>query len=123
MQRISINSFAVSFSIYTSKMASFLNWPLLIPLILTFTSTNANLLIPGIMSEQVELSLNSQEFVGFLQSALNGTEVELRLRCDAEVNVAFDVQFVARSSPCSKEFFVDKSRFNQVSNLLVSHLS
>ncbi|KAI6187775.1 hypothetical protein M3Y98_00281200 [Aphelenchoides besseyi] len=84
---------------------------------------HSNLLIPGIMKEEVELVSHAQEYVGFLQSALNGTEVEIRLRCNSEVNAAFEVQFVVRSSPCSKEFFVDKSRFSQVTNLLAFYFN
>lgn len=100
-------------------MVRYLSWRLFIPLFIWISITNANLLIPGIMSEEVDLAPNSQEYAGFLQLALNGTEVEIRLRCDSEMDVNFEVQFVARSSPCSKEFFVDKSRYNQVTNLLV----
>jgi hypothetical protein len=60
-------------------MARFLNWRLFIPLIgLLITNAAGNLLTPGIMSEEVELLPNTQEFVGFLQSALKGTEVEVR---------------------------------------------
>lgn len=74
------------------------------------------------MSEEVDLLPNTQEFVGFLQSALKGTEVEIRLRCNREEDIDLEVHFAVRSSPCSKEFFVDKSRFSQVTNLLVSCL-
>lgn len=80
--------------------------------------TTGNLLIPGIMVEKVELSPKSQEYLGFLQSALNKTEVEIRVKCMEDVDVEFNVQFVIRSSPCAKEFIIDKMRFSQVSNLL-----
>jgi hypothetical protein len=100
-------------------MANF--WRLFIPFVgLLISYATGNLLTPGIMSEEVEILPNTQEFVGFLQSALKGTEVELRLRCNHEEDIELDVRFAIRSSPCSKEFFVDKSRFSQVTNLLVS---
>jgi hypothetical protein len=104
--------------LHFSKMD--VRWRLIVFILNYALVANGNFLIPGIMNEKVELTPNSQEYVGFLQSALNGTEVEVRLRCDSEVNVDFEVRFVVRSSPCAKEFFVDKSRFNQVTNLLVS---
>jgi hypothetical protein len=117
-------------------MQAFLKFILLVDFVV---STNANLLIPGIMAERVEMASNAQEFVGFLQSALNGTEVEIKLKCDNEIDFDFgksclklihiylivylEIQVVARSSPCSKEFFVDKSRFNQVTNLLAFYFN
>uniref|UniRef100_A0A915DPL6 Uncharacterized protein n=1 Tax=Ditylenchus dipsaci TaxID=166011 RepID=A0A915DPL6_9BILA len=70
------------------------------------------------MTETVELSANTQEYLGFLQSALNGTEVEIRIKCEDEVDMEYDLQFVIRSSPCAKEFIIDRRRFSQVSNLL-----
>lgn len=97
-------------------MIRLLYWGLVIPLLI---NVHANLLIPGIMKEEVKLVSGAQEYVGFLQSALEETEVEVRLRCQQETNFEFEVRFVIRSSPCSKEFFVDTSRFSQVSNLLV----
>lgn len=60
------------------------------------------------------------EYVGFPQSALNGTEVEIRLNCADSSDLQFDVQFVLRSSPCDKEFF-DASRQAQVKDLLVRY--
>ncbi|KAI6241689.1 hypothetical protein M3Y99_00330500 [Aphelenchoides fujianensis] len=84
---------------------------------------NGNLLIPGIMTETVELVPKAQEYVGFLQSALNGTEVEVRLRCESDTDVDFEARFAIRSTPCAKEFFVDKSRFNQVTNLLAFYFN
>ncbi|KAL7078462.1 hypothetical protein ACQ4LE_002678 [Meloidogyne hapla] len=80
--------------------------------------TTANLLIPGIMTERVELMPKSQEYLGFLQSSLNKTEVEVRLKCLENVDIEFEAEIVIRSSPCAKEFIVDKMRFSQVSNLL-----
>ncbi|KAI1718291.1 lung seven transmembrane receptor domain-containing protein [Ditylenchus destructor] len=73
----------------------------------------ANLLIPGIMTETVQLAPNYPEYLGFLQSALNGTEVEIRIQCQEEIDVEFEVQFVIRSSPCAKEFILDKGRYDQ----------
>ncbi|KAH7732360.1 Protein C52B9.4 [Aphelenchoides avenae] len=77
-----------------------------------------NMLIPGIMSEEVELNDKTQEYLGFLQSALNQTEVEIRIKCEDDSDLEFEAQFAIRSSPCAKEFIVDKRRFSQVSNLL-----
>jgi len=45
--------------------------------------------------------------------------VELKVRCDAEVDMEFDLDFVIRSSPCAKEFIVDRRRYVEVTNLLV----
>ncbi|CAK5064183.1 unnamed protein product [Meloidogyne enterolobii] len=80
--------------------------------------TTTNLLIPGIMTEKVDLMPKSQEYLGFLQSSLNKTEVEVRLKCLENVDIEFEAEVVIRSSPCAKEFIVDKMRFSQVSNLL-----
>ena len=63
-----------------------------------------------------------QEYVGFLQSALKGTEVEIRMKCEEDVDLEFEAEFVIRSSPCAKEFIIDKRRLNTVSNLLVRQL-
>ncbi|KAL3078381.1 hypothetical protein niasHS_012042 [Heterodera schachtii] len=94
-------------------------WLLLLPSFLFLLRfSHANLLIPGIMTERVELAPKSQEYIGFLQSALNGTEVEIRVKCEEDVEIEFDVEFAIRSSPCAKEFIVDKMRFSQVNNLL-----
>lgn len=60
--------------------------------------------------------------MGFIQSALNGTELEIRIKCEEGSNVAFDIQFVLRSSPCAKEFIVDKGRLGQINDLLVSNI-
>ncbi|KAF7634810.1 hypothetical protein Mgra_00005703 [Meloidogyne graminicola] len=80
--------------------------------------TTENLLIPGIMTEKIQLMPKSQEYLGFLQSSLNKTEVEVRLKCLENVDIEFEAEIVIRSSPCAKEFIVDKMRFSQVSNLL-----
>ncbi|KHN72869.1 Transmembrane protein 87B [Toxocara canis] len=85
---------------------------------------DAHLLTPAILSTVLELKPEtagffkvSIEYVGFPQSALNGTEVEIRLTCADVSDLQFDVQFVIRSSPCDKEFF-DVSRQTQVKDLL-----
>ncbi|CAK5087275.1 unnamed protein product [Meloidogyne enterolobii] len=75
--------------------------------------TTTNLLIPGIMTEKVDLMPKSQEYLGFLQSSLNKTEVEVRLKCLENVDIEFEAEVVIRSSPCAKEFIVDKMRFSQ----------
>lgn len=64
-------------------------WRLLLSLIVYIPFTSANLLIPGIMTETVEIASNAQEFVGFLQLALNGTEVEIRVKCESEIDFDF----------------------------------
>jgi len=38
------------------------------------------------------------------------------------VDIEFEAEVVIGSSPCAKEFIVDKMRFSQVSNLLVCFL-
>ncbi|VDK54554.1 unnamed protein product [Gongylonema pulchrum] len=48
---------------------------------------------------------------------MNGTEVEIRLRCADDSDLTFQVQFVIRSSPCDKEFF-DVGRHSRVKDLL-----
>ncbi|CAD5213967.1 unnamed protein product [Bursaphelenchus okinawaensis] len=75
------------------------------------------------MKETVELQANAQEYVGFLQSALKNSEVEIRVRCQKEEDVDFTLTYVIRSSPCAKEFFVDRSRFNIVTNLLSEYFN
>ncbi|GMT36853.1 hypothetical protein PFISCL1PPCAC_28150 [Pristionchus fissidentatus] len=70
---------------------------------------HANLLIPGKSSDVVELEGAKYQLIGFPQSALNETEVEIRFTCQNEAPLEFDVQFVLRSSPCDKEFFDAKS--------------
>uniref|UniRef100_F1L0U6 Transmembrane protein 87A n=1 Tax=Ascaris suum TaxID=6253 RepID=F1L0U6_ASCSU len=79
--------------------------------------SDAHLLTPAILSTDLELKPDTVEYVGFPQSALNGTEVEIRLNCADSSDLQFDVQFVLRSSPCDKEFF-DASRQAQVKDLL-----
>ncbi|OZC09668.1 hypothetical protein X798_03362 [Onchocerca flexuosa] len=77
----------------------------------------AHLLAPAILSTKLQLKADTIEYVGFPQSALNGTEVEIRLRCADDLDLTFQVQYVIRSSPCDKEFF-DASRHIQVKDLL-----
>ncbi|VDK55949.1 unnamed protein product [Anisakis simplex] len=80
-------------------------------------TVSAHLLTPAIISTDLELKPETVEYVGFPQSALNGTEVEIRLNCMESADLQFDVQFVIRSSPCDKEFF-DVNRQGQVKDLL-----
>ncbi len=61
------------------------------------------------------------EYIGIPQSALNGTEMEIRVRCGDDADVNFTIQFVLRSSPCDKEFF-DVRRLSAVKDLLVGRL-
>uniref|UniRef100_A0A0R3RI52 Ephrin RBD domain-containing protein n=1 Tax=Elaeophora elaphi TaxID=1147741 RepID=A0A0R3RI52_9BILA len=65
----------------------------------------AHLLAPAILSTKLQLKADTIEYVGFPQSALNGTEVEIRLQCADDSDLTFQVQYVIRSSPCDKEFF------------------
>ncbi|MCP9259495.1 Transmembrane protein 87B [Dirofilaria immitis] len=75
-------------------------------------------LSPAILSTKLQLKADTIEYVGFPQSALNGTEVEIRLRCSDDSDLTFQVQYVIRSSPCDKEFF-DASR--RVQNFYFEH--
>ncbi|CAI5455060.1 unnamed protein product [Caenorhabditis angaria] len=67
--------------------------------------TNANLLMPGIYKETIELQIGKYQLIGVPQAALNGTEVQLEFTCDPDVDLEFDAEYVLRSSPCDKEFF------------------
>ncbi|VDM74930.1 unnamed protein product [Strongylus vulgaris] len=59
--------------------------------------------------------------IGFAQSALNQTQVEIRLSCVEEnVDMVFQVEYALRSSPCDKEFF-DAKRADNLRKLLDSH--
>ncbi|VDK68081.1 unnamed protein product [Litomosoides sigmodontis] len=77
----------------------------------------AHLLAPAILSTKLQLKADTIEYVGLPQSALNGTEIEIRLQCADDSDLTFQVQYVIRSSPCDKEFF-DASRHVQVKDLL-----
>ncbi|MFH4978586.1 hypothetical protein AB6A40_005295 [Gnathostoma spinigerum] len=90
---------------------------LIIVFLAIFSICSANLLWPAILSTTIELNSNTIEYVGFPQSALNRTEVQISLLCADNLNVEFDVQFVLRSSPCDKEFF-DVRRQAEVKELL-----
>ncbi|KAK0397125.1 hypothetical protein QR680_001995 [Steinernema hermaphroditum] len=85
--------------------------------LLVAQSIAANLLIPGIMHDNIVLKKDTNEFLGFPQAALKGTEVEIKLECEGQVDTKFTVQYVIRSSPCDKEFF-DIRRQNSVRELL-----
>lgn len=79
---------------------------------------HGNLLSAGILTETVSLRPNNYQMIGFAQSALNQTEIEIRLACVAEnVDMDFQVQYVIRSSPCDKEFF-DAKRAENLKKLL-----
>ncbi|CAJ0575082.1 unnamed protein product, partial [Mesorhabditis spiculigera] len=74
-------------------------------LLLGVARVEANLLMKGIASEVIELNKDQYQLVGFPQSALNQTELELSFDCPNELDLEFTVQFAIRSSPCDKEFF------------------
>ncbi|CAB3399907.1 unnamed protein product [Caenorhabditis bovis] len=67
--------------------------------------TAANLLMPGIYDETIEVQEGKYQLIGVPQAALNGTYVQLEFSCDPEVDLQFEVEYVLRSSPCDKEFF------------------
>uniref|UniRef100_A0A1I7YBS3 Histone_H2A_C domain-containing protein n=1 Tax=Steinernema glaseri TaxID=37863 RepID=A0A1I7YBS3_9BILA len=69
------------------------------------------------MHDSIVLKKGTNEFLGFPQAALNGTEVEIKLECEGQVAAEFTVQYVIRSSPCDKEFF-DIHRRDSVRELL-----
>nr|CDP99954.1 Bm2893, isoform a [Brugia malayi] len=77
-------------------------WWLFVVAIILNGSCLSHLLAPAILSTKLQLKI---EYVGFPQSALNGTEVEIRLQCVDDSDLTFQVQYVIRSSPCDKEFF------------------
>ncbi|VDM59590.1 unnamed protein product [Angiostrongylus costaricensis] len=85
--------------------------------VITLTSTvvSSNLLSGGILTETVPLRSKTYQMIGFAQSALNQTEVEIRLCsyfCSLSHLLFFlKVQYVLRSSPCDKEFFDAKRTF------------
>ncbi|EYC34168.1 hypothetical protein Y032_0001g285 [Ancylostoma ceylanicum] len=82
-----------------------------------------NLLSAGILSETVPLRPKNYQMIGFAQSALNQTEVEIRLTCVEEsVDMVFQVQYALRSSPCDKEFF-DAKRADNLRKLLTFYFS
>ncbi|RCN27948.1 hypothetical protein ANCCAN_26313 [Ancylostoma caninum] len=93
-------------------------------LILLFVRiVSANLLSAGILSETVPLRPKNYQMIGFAQSALNQTEVEIRLSCVEEsVDMVFQVQYALRSSPCDKEFF-DAKRADNLRKLLTFYFS
>ncbi|EJW88803.1 seven transmembrane receptor family protein, partial [Wuchereria bancrofti] len=92
-------------------------WWLLFVAIILNGSCLSHLLAPAILSTKLQLKPDTIEYVGFPQSALNGTEVEIRLQCLDDLDLTFQVQYVIRSSPCDKEFF-DAGRHAQVKDLL-----
>ncbi|VDO24963.1 unnamed protein product [Brugia timori] len=92
-------------------------WWLFVVAIILNGSCLSHLLAPAILSTKLQLKADTIEYVGFPQSALNGTEVEIRLQCVDDSDLTFQVQYVIRSSPCDKEFF-DAGRHAQVKDLL-----
>lgn len=74
----------------------------------TISHVAANLLMPGIYTEVVEIQQGKYQLIGVPQAALNGTVVQLEFTCDPDVELEFDTEFVLRSSPCDKEFFNTK---------------
>uniref|UniRef100_A0A7E4ULE5 Transmembrane receptor, eukaryota n=1 Tax=Panagrellus redivivus TaxID=6233 RepID=A0A7E4ULE5_PANRE len=78
----------------------------------------ANLLIPGIIRKDVNLTQQKIEYYGIFQSALNNSEVEIRLTCEDDIDATFSVQYVVRTSPCAKEFFTDRNRRAYIDDML-----
>lgn len=110
------------------KLQDFL---LFISALLPFTSSN--LLSPGIVRKEVTVTQKKVsfflfyssndfwfqiEYYGFFQSALNGSEVEIRMNCENDILAQYSVQYVLRSTPCAKEF-TDKTRLSKMNNMLV----
>ncbi|VDK46652.1 unnamed protein product [Cylicostephanus goldi] len=63
------------------------------------------------------------QMIGFAQSALNQTQIEIRLSCVEEnVDMVFQVEYALRSSPCDKEFF-DAKRADNLRKLLTFYFS
>uniref|UniRef100_A0AC34Q679 Transmembrane protein 87A n=1 Tax=Panagrolaimus sp. JU765 TaxID=591449 RepID=A0AC34Q679_9BILA len=79
---------------------------------------NGNLLIPGIIKREVTITPSKTEYYGFFQSALNSSEVQIRLSCEQDLNEKFSVQYVLRSTPCAKEFYLDTSRVAHINETL-----
>ncbi|WKY16729.1 hypothetical protein Q1695_001389 [Nippostrongylus brasiliensis] len=87
-------------------------------LLLCASIANGNLLSAGILTETVSLRQKNYQMIGFAQSALNQTEIEIRLACaDENADLQFQVQYALRSSPCDKEFF-DAKRAENLKKLL-----
>jgi hypothetical protein len=78
---------------------------------------SSNLLSPGIVRKDVTVTQKKIEYYGFFQSALNGSEVEIRLQCEKEIPAQYSVQYILRSTPCAKEF-TDKARVSKINNML-----
>jgi hypothetical protein len=89
----------------------------LIVLIYALSFVSGNLLSPGIIRKEVTVTQKKIEYYGFFQSALNGSEVGIRLNCENDIPAQYSVQYVLRSTPCAKEF-TDKTRLPQMNNLL-----
>ncbi|CAI4220828.1 unnamed protein product, partial [Auanema sp. JU1783] len=79
--------------------------------------THCNLLTPAILKQSVELTRDLYQILGFPQSALNQTEVQISLECGQNIDLDFEIQVVLRSSPCDKEFFDARSSNKLKQNL------
>ncbi|CAD6189007.1 unnamed protein product [Caenorhabditis auriculariae] len=80
-----------------------------LPLFLMFLHVvGANLLMPGIYTETIEVMQSKYQLIGVPQAALNQTAVQIELFCNPDLDLTFDAEFVLRSSPCDKEFFNSK---------------
>ncbi|XGW33642.1 hypothetical protein V3C99_017780 [Haemonchus contortus] len=94
---------------------------MLLPIFLLWVSISkvyGNLLSAGILTETVSLRPKNYQMIGFAQSALNQTQIEIRLACVNEnEDMDFQVQYALRSSPCDKEFF-DAKRAENLKKLL-----
>uniref|UniRef100_A0A0N5AW21 Lung seven transmembrane receptor family protein n=1 Tax=Syphacia muris TaxID=451379 RepID=A0A0N5AW21_9BILA len=91
-------------------------------LFITVPTVYSHFLTPAITTTVLDLKGDPSlgECVAFPRSALNGTEFEIRLKCNTESKFKFVGEFVIRSSPCDKEFF-DVRRHEKVNTLLNSY--
>jgi len=90
-------------------------WTLLLCLL---APVSGNLLLPGIVRKEVTITPQKTEYYGFFHSALNQTEIALIVNCEADVKEHFTIQYVIRSTPCAKEFFIDKAHATRLNDML-----
>ncbi|KAE9556109.1 hypothetical protein FO519_000743 [Halicephalobus sp. NKZ332] len=83
--------------------------------------TSANLLLPGIVRREVVITPKKTEYYGFFHSALNTSEVAITVNCEVDVKEQFTIQYVLRSTPCAKEFFIDKAHVTQLNDMMKSY--
>lgn len=57
----------------------------------------------GIFEKQISFAADSAEILAFQRSALKGTSIEVKFKCDE--GSQFDVEIAVRSSPCYQEFY------------------